>query len=34
MPFAESDSSIPSKWYPQLGPDVADPDIAGPVPAQ
>ena len=30
MPFAESDSSIPSKWYPQLGPDVATPTLLVP----
>ena len=34
MPFAESDSSIPSKWYPQLGPAVTRADAARPVPAQ
>jgi hypothetical protein len=30
MPFAESDSSIPSKWHPQLGPDAATPTLLVP----
>ena len=30
MPFAESDSSIPSKWYPQLGPAVTVPTLLVP----
>jgi hypothetical protein len=30
MTFAESDSSIPSKWYPQLGPAVAVPTLLVP----
>ena len=30
MAFTESDSSIPSKWYPQLGSDVATPTLLVP----
>jgi hypothetical protein len=30
MPFTESDSSIPSKWYPQLGSDAATPTLLVP----
>ena len=30
MPFTESDSSIPSKWYPQLGPAVTVPTLLVP----
>ena len=30
MAVTESDSSIPSKWYPQLGPDVAVPTLLVP----
>ena len=30
MPFTESDSSIPSKWRPQLGPDAATPTLLVP----
>jgi hypothetical protein len=30
LPFTESDSSIPSKWYPQLGPSVAEPTFLVP----
>ena len=30
MPFSESDSSIPSKWHPQLGPDAATPTLLVP----
>ena len=30
LPFAESDSSIPSKWYPQLGPAVTVPTLLVP----
>ena len=30
MPFTESDSSIPSKWHPQLGPDAATPTLLVP----
>ena len=30
MPFTESDSSIPGKWYPQLGPAVTAPTLLVP----